>query len=241
LAEGKIARFAFVGTRDEVGRDIAERCDYTGPLRDIYIGMDDGLVHKWHHYLPLYDRYFARFRDRPVRFLEIGVSKGGSLVMWRRFFGAAAVIYGVDINRGCARFDGQAGQVRIGSQDDMEFMQGVVAEMGGVDVILDDGSHHMPHVRASLAGLFPLLSEGGLYVIEDMHTAFWRSYGGGYHAPGNVFRLMAEVVADMHHWYHDKGMVHPDLSGVCRGIHIHDSLIVLEKGEVRPPAHSRVG
>ncbi|MEY4698426.1 MAG: hypothetical protein RIT14_2854, partial [Pseudomonadota bacterium] len=99
--------------------------------------------------------------------------------MWRRFFGPEAVIFGVDINRDCAKFDGQAAQVRIGSQDDMDFMRGVLAEMGGVDVILDDGSHQMRHVRASLLGLFPLLADGGLYVIEDMHTAFWRSYGGG--------------------------------------------------------------
>lgn len=241
MASHRFERFALSGTREQIGQDIAERCDYTGDLRDIYIGIDGGRAHKWHHYLPLYDRYFARFRGRPLRFLEIGVSKGGSLVMWRRFFGPEAVIFGVDINRDCAKFDRQAAQVRIGSQDDMDFMRGVLAEMGGVDVILDDGSHQMRHVRASLLGLFPLLADGGLYVIEDMHTAFWRSYGGGYLSRDNIFALVAEMMADMHHWYHERGMVHPDLSGVCRGIHVHDSMIVLEKGVQRRPAHSELG
>ena len=108
-----------------------------------HAGNEGVKVHKWHHYLPLYDRYFGQYRGTPVKFLEIGVNNGGSLQMWRRYFGPDAVICGIDINPDCAQYDGQSGMVRIGSQDDPEFLASVIEEMGGIDAVLDDGSHRM--------------------------------------------------------------------------------------------------
>ena len=70
-----------------------------------------------------------------MRFLEIGVAEGGSLKMWRRYFGPRAVLCGIDINPACARFDGEHGRVRIGSQTDPEFIEAVLAELGGFDVV----------------------------------------------------------------------------------------------------------
>ena len=81
--------------------DIRDRLGYDGDLLDIYADGASELVHKWHHYIPLYDRYFGPWRNRPLRFLEIGVSRGGSLTMWRKFFGAEAVLFGIDINPAC--------------------------------------------------------------------------------------------------------------------------------------------
>ena len=59
-------------------------------------------VHKWQHYLDIYERNLACYRDRPLFFLEIGIFDGGSLDMWRRYFGAEATIVGIDINQDCA-------------------------------------------------------------------------------------------------------------------------------------------
>ena len=99
------------------------------------------MVHKWHHYLPIYEKYFSPYRDVAPKFLEIGVSKGGSLALWRKYFGSKATIFGIDRDLACQALDGENGQVRIGSQDDPDFLKNVVSEMGGVDIILDDGSH----------------------------------------------------------------------------------------------------
>lgn len=219
--------------------DIQAKYGFSGDLVDIYVANQGSAVHKWHHYLPIYERYFAAFRNRPIRFLEIGVSQGGSLQMWRKYFGPDAVIFGVDIDENCRQFDGQAAQVRIGSQDDPDFLKAVVSEMGGLDLVLDDGSHVMKHIRASLDCLFPLLGEGGVYMIEDLQTAYWDYYGGGYQTPGNFFRFAAEIADDMHHWYHDQGIKHPALTG-SSAIHIHDSLVVLEKTAPHRPVHSVV-
>ena len=230
-------RFAEDG---DVARDIRTKYGYDGDLLTIYAGNKDASVHKWHHYIPLYDRYLARFRDTPVRFLEIGVNHGGSLQMWRRYFGDKAVIYGIDINPECAQYDGQSGQVRIGSQADPEFLKSVVGEMGGVDVVLDDGSHRMPHIEASLKALFPLLANGGTYVIEDLHTSYFPKYGGGYSAKPNFFNMLRRMVDDMHRWYHPKGLRFPAMGGAFSGFHIHDSMVVIDKDEVPRPVHSRV-
>ena len=129
--------------------------------------------------------------------------------------------------------------MRIGSQDDPAFLQAVVDEMGGVDVVLDDGSHVMAHIEASYRSLFPRLSVGGLYMIEDLHTAYWEDWGGGLGAPGNFFTKISKMVDDMHGWYHGRG-AEEGAAGII-GIHIHDSFAVLEKEHVYRPVHSEIG
>jgi hypothetical protein len=234
-----MASYAYEGA--DVGGDILAKYGASGGLAQIYATPGKALVHKWHHYLPIYDRYFAAFRGRPLRFLEIGVSGGGSLAMWRDYFGPEAVIFGIDIDPDCAAYDGQSAQVRIGSQDDPAFLAAVVAEMGGVDVVLDDGSHQMDHIRASFAALFGHLSDGGLYMIEDLHAAFGPAFGGGITADGNFFNDLRRVTDDMHHWYHRAPVHDFARAAMVTGVHIHDSIVVIDKGKVYPPTHSKVG
>ena len=236
-----VGKFAFkFSDHSSVKKDIQEKYGYSGDLVDLFANNKDFLVHKWHHYIPLYDRYFSSFRGQKVRFLEIGVDKGGSLRMWRKYLGDDAIIFGIDINPECEKFDGAFGQVRIGSQVDQDFLKSVVKEMGGVDIILDDGSHLMEHIPVSLKYLFPHLSNGGLYMIEDLHTAYWEGFGGGYRVKKNFFEFLRGLVDDMHHWYHSKGLKQSVISKDCSGIHIHDSVVVLEKSKVYRPVHSEI-
>jgi hypothetical protein len=240
MTKNQAAAFRFPPEGD-VRADLRDRYGYGGQLADIYVGMKGPLVHKWHHYLPLYERYFGPWRNKPVRFLEIGVSRGGSLKMWRQWLGKRATLYGIDIDPRCARFDGRAGCVRIGSQDDPGFLASVVDEMGGVDVVLDDGSHQMAHIRASLSVLFPRLSVGGIYVIEDLQTAYRPEFGGGLNASGNFFNTVRDLIDDIHKWHHTGEPRLPALAGFVAGVHVHDGLVVIDKAEVVRPTHSRVG
>ena len=198
------------------------------------------VVHKWLHDLPLYDRYLSKYRGTDVKMLEIGVYKGGSLHLWREYLGPKAPIFGIDINPDCASVNGIDGQVRIGSQADPAFLAAVVAEMGGVDIVLDDGSHIGRHIRASLDTLYPLLAPNGLYLIEDVHTAYSRRYDGRF-SRHNFMRLLGRLTDDMHHWYHAGGQRIAATADQLLGLHIHDSLVVLEKGHKVPPAHIQVG
>ena len=80
-----------------------------------------------------------------------------------------------------------------------------------------------------------------MYVVEDMHTAYWSGgYGGGYRRPGSAIELVKTVVDDLHGWYHDKParLIAPS---EVRGVHFYDSIAVIEKGVKTPPRHVAVG
>ncbi len=110
-------------------------------LENIFVSNNEHGMPKWVHYLSTYDKHLNRYRGRPFKMLEIGVFDGGSLNMWRKYFGNEAVIFGIDILPECASKAVPPNQIRIGSQDDPEFLARVVGEMGGLDVVLDDGCH----------------------------------------------------------------------------------------------------
>ena len=203
LDEG-IERYTFPKDGN-VPQDLMDKFGSNGDLAHIYSSDTESIVHKWHHYIPIYEKYFEKYRGQEVRFLEIGVSKGGSLRMWREFLGPNAVIFGIDIDENCSEFNGVHAEVRIGSQDDSSFLSSVVLEMGGIDVVLDDGSHHMQHIFESMRILFPKLNQGGIYLVEDLHTAYWRGFGGGYHSKNNFFRIIPKLIDDIHSWYHSYG------------------------------------
>jgi hypothetical protein len=210
-------------------------------LVDIFWSHKGPVIQKWVHYLPVYEKYLERYKGSPVRVLEIGVSMGGSLDVWRDFFGPEAVIFGIDIDPECAKFNDKSGQVRIGSQDDPEFLASVIKEMGGVDLVLDDGSHRSSHIRASFNVLFPLLTDGGTYVIEDLHAAYWAKFGGGYKKRNSFFTDIFQMVHDLHHWHHFHGQKIAPAADNLASIHIHDSIVVLDKSEQTQPKRVNVG
>lgn len=238
--QGGIGKFAF-DHKTSVLAEIQNKYGYDGDLLTLFTNNKGNVVNKWHHYIPLYDRYFSPYRGKNIRILEIGVHKGGSLQLWRKYFGENAVIFGIDIDPECSKFNGQSAQVRIGSQADKYFLEAVIKEMGGVDIVLDDGSHQMEHIKTSLECLFPLLNDGGIYMIEDLHTAYWATYGGGYYSKQNFYCYVNDLINDMHHWYHKYGQNQVDISNNCTGIHIHDSMVVIDKNLVHRPAHSQIG
>lgn len=188
---------------------------------------------KWHHYLEVYDRHLNRFRNTPVKIIEIGVQTGGSLQIWRKYFGRDAIIFGIDIDKECARFDNGDAKVRIGSQNDPIFLRNVISEMGGVDIVIDDGSHVAEHQKTSFETLFPLLSNCGVYICEDLQTSYWKVYhNGGYKRTGTFIEVAKQLIDDMHAWYHDRpSVVTPNAEAKIFGISFYDGIAVIEKRE----------
>src|SRR5262245_44116725 len=86
-------------------------------LREFFDNRKQGLgIWKWNHYFDIYDRHFHRFRGKEVHILEIGVYSGGSLEMWRDYFGPKAVIFGVDIEPDCRAYETTRTRIFIGDQ-----------------------------------------------------------------------------------------------------------------------------
>jgi hypothetical protein len=212
-------------------------------------------LHKWLHYIPAYEAALGGLRDRPLRMLEIGVDRGGSLDAWSRYFGPAATIVGIDINPWCAQFDDPARHryVRIGGQQDPVFLGAVVDELGPFDVILDDGSHRPAHMNASFRHLFDAgLAPNGLYLAEDLQTNYWFGFRD---AKVSFVDLAAGVVDEMHAQYQGVQsetafrVGHPDrrpsfevprIAKLVRSVEFFDSIVVIRKADGPRPLPASV-
>jgi tetratricopeptide (TPR) repeat protein len=140
---------------------------------------------KWgdHCYARHYHQHFFPLRNREINLLEIGIGGwghplrgGASLRMWKAFF-PKGNIFGIDIQDKSALAEER---IRIfqGSQDDWAFLRSVAAEIGSIDIVIDDGSHVNRHVIETFKALFPLIADDGIYVVEDTQTSYWPTFGG---------------------------------------------------------------
>jgi hypothetical protein len=132
-------------------------------------------------YLRNYEEHFSGLLDKEVRLLELGVLKGGSLLLWRDYF-ERGLIVGLDLNP--VRVEDPTGRIRVytGEQHDTELLDRIARECApeGFDIIIDDCSHIGSLARASFWHLFENhLKSGGLYVIEDWGTGYWDSWPDG--------------------------------------------------------------
>jgi cephalosporin hydroxylase len=185
-------------------------------------------ANKWTHYFPAYERHLARFVNQPVTLLEIGCGEGGSLQLWRKYLGPFARIVGVDINPACAAFAESQIEVRIGDQSDPAFLAALVEEFDAFDIVIDDGSHVMSHVIASFDALYPHTT--GVYLVEDLHTAYWPDYEGGVAREGTFIERFKQLVDELHA-EHTLGALAPtSFTETTLSMHVYDSLIVFEKG-----------
>jgi hypothetical protein len=194
------------------------------------------LIHKWEQYFPAYERHFARFRNQAVNVIEIGIGEGGSLELWRRFFGPYSRIIGIDSDPKAASHEQHLAPVRIGDQTDPAFLDRVMAEFGPVQVIIDDGSHLMRDVHRTFAHLYhhPGFDPNGVYAVEDLHTAYWPEFGGGYRREGSFIET-AKAQIDQLHAQHSRGAFPPTaFTAATLSMHIYDSLIIYERGRRVP-------
>lgn len=208
-----------------------------------YAALNEGrLLYKWEHYFDLYDRYLRQYRGTDVVMVEVGVFHGGSLDMWKHYLGPRARIFGVDIDPRCTRFADEQVEILIGDQADRGFLRELREHVGTADVVLDDGGHRMDQQIATLEGLFPAVRDGGTYLTEDLHTSYWDEYDGGLLRPGSFIDYAKGLVDRLHAWHaHDDGFVVDDWTRTLRGVHFHDSVVVLEKGPVPRPRNARSG
>lgn len=208
-----------------------------------YFDHNDGrLIHKWLHYFPIYERHLAPFRGRRVRLLEIGVSQGGSLQMWRRHLGRRASIVGIDLEPRVAGLGEPGIDVLVGDQSDPVFLQSLVDRYGSFDIVIDDGSHLPAHQIASLELLWPHVSDGGIYVVEDLHSNYWPEYGAGRGRPDTFIEWTKQRIDDLHaHHSREPGFEVNDWTRTIAGLFVYDSVVVLLKGDRPAPVHRKTG
>ena len=139
---------------------------------------------KYKNYFPVYERLFSRFKGKKITFVEIGVLSGGSLFMWRNYFGKDARIIGVELNPEAKRFEKDGFEIYIGNQSDENFWKGFFEKVGEVDIILDDGGHTNFQQIVTSCSCIPFIKDDGVLVVEDVFHSYGVSYGAsGFYNP----------------------------------------------------------
>jgi hypothetical protein len=143
---------------------------------------DKGSV--YHNYLEIYEKYFAKYRDTLSNFLEIGLWEGDSIRMWRDYFSTGNLV-GADI-LDLSHVVLPNTQIHICDQSDRTQLTNLVNKtFNEFDIIIDDGGHWQHQQQITLGCMFPYLKSGGVFVIEDLHTANHPAYT----RPGDVATL----------------------------------------------------
>lgn len=187
---------------------------------------NNGQAHKKDEFLAVYDDHFKDWKDKDVRFLEIGVQYGGSLQIWKEYFTGNLDLIGVDVLPECKKYETTGVKIFIGNQGDVDFLDG----LGEFDIIVDDGGHSMNQQQISFDTLFPKLSPGGIYVIEDIHTSYWRQF---LDRKKTTVEFCKDLIEDLNAEARKSGRNEdfPELKDPLpiESIHFYESLVVIHK------------
>lgn len=149
-----------------------------GALAELY-GSDKGSSK--HEYTKLYELLFHAFRNEPVKLVEMGLLIGGpehgasadrptsdlpSVRMWLDYFPNAEIV-GSDISDFSWFQHDRFNFVRCDMSQRKNFGE-LRTAASGAKVIIDDASHASAHQQFGLLELFPVLADGGIYIIEDL-------------------------------------------------------------------------
>jgi len=206
------------------------------------------LVHKWHHYLEIYDNHFNRFINKTPNILEVGVSLGGSLEMWDYYFDGKCNIYGIDINETCLDIPKKLNkpniQIEIGDQADRGFWKNYLKDKPKFDIVIEDGGHTMIQQIVTFEELYNHVDENGVYLCEDLHTNYWSEYGGSYKNNKTFIEYSKDFIDGINSQHFKEKINDIDklkhIRATTKSIHYYDSVIVLEKGILPKSVHSRM-
>lgn len=158
----------------------------------------------YHDYLNKYEFFLKDWKQREFTLLELGILKGASLSMWGKYF-EKAILYGVDCNAECAKYESENCKVIIGDLGDEEFLD----ELGQLSptIIIDDASHLWSHQIKAIYHLIPALKSGGVFIMEDLETSFpsyrYMDYDDAVISTYDFCSALAEVVSSREYLRND--------------------------------------
>lgn len=148
----------------------------TNNLREIYDSVPY-LSIKYDSYFPAYEALLQRYVDREITIVEVGILNGGSLFMWKKYFGTKARIIGIDLNPDALEWEEHGFEIYIGDQSSEAFWADLFQKIGKVDVLIDDGGHTNRQQIVTSHYAIQNINDGGLLIVEDVHTSYFREFG----------------------------------------------------------------
>lgn len=145
-------------------------------LRSIY-DHTEYLSIKHDSYFSVYEKLLEKYIGKPIVFVEVGIFNGGSLFMWREYFGPSARIIGIDLNPVAKDWEKFGFEIHIGDQSDSGFWDSFYKEVGPIDVLIDDGGHTNLQQIVTSHYAIQNIKDGGTLIVEDTHTSYFREFG----------------------------------------------------------------
>jgi hypothetical protein len=229
--------------RETRSREPEASFDSRNPLRQYFDLHQTGRgIWKVDHYFEIYHRHFKKFIGQEVHIVEVGVYSGGSLEMWKEYFGPWCRVYGVDVNPACKAYEADRIKILIGDQGDRRFWESFRKQVPSVDVLVDDGGHLPEQQIVTLEEMLSHLRPGGVYLCEDV-LGIHNRFGTYVSALANGINACPPngIPADVHENTHsiattgfqrDIHSVHlyPYVAVIEKCEHPKDSLVLLRRG-----------
>jgi GT2 family glycosyltransferase len=171
-------------------------------LLQLYADHPGQAMQKWSAHLAAFERLFAPYREAPLRLLQISAMPDGSIELWARYFAQASVLLSSVAAPGKV---GAAADMRvrfvIGAPEAPVVLAEVRRHSAQFDIIIDSASLSGAEVVGTFSAYFPLLADGGLYLVENLDCSYQQRHGGGLYAPYTplaFFKRLVDVIGHEH-------------------------------------------
>jgi len=199
-----------------------------------------------HGYQSVYAEVLGQHRERACNVVEVGVQEGKSLAAWLEFF-PNAFVYGLDLAPPAVS-SGRRFCVLQCDQASVHQLEAAAARIKTAGVVIDDGSHVPDHQLLTFNLFFSrVLEVGGVYIIEDVETSYWRKgelYGtsirAGEESKASVINIFTNAI---HRTVNGLYAGRDDVVGISKEAAEHiesmsfgKNYIMIRKGARRPPS-----
>ena len=185
---------------------------------------------KWNNYFDIYNNLFKKFVNKKITFVEVGIGNGGSLFMWRKFFGKKAKIIGIELNPEAKKLEKFGFKISIGDQSDPHFWKSFYKKYGKVDILLDDGGHRNIQQITTFMESYSHVKPNGKIVVEDTHTSFMKKKGFKNPSKYSFINFSKLIVENMHRRNPMLDKELNNLSKKIESVFYYDSIVSINFG-----------
>ena len=145
---------------------------------EIYKYFKESKLHssKGNTFFPVYEELFSKYRGKKITFVEVGVKWGGSLFMWKNYFGPSAKIIGIDFDPDTKKLEKYGFEIFIGDQSSKKFWDDFFLKVGNIDILLDDGGHTNENQILTLNNTVEHVNDNGIVLIEDSLSSYNKKF-----------------------------------------------------------------
>ena len=195
---------------------------------------------KWSNYFEIYENLFKKFINKKITFVEIGIGNGGSLFMWKKFFGKKARIIGIELNPDAKKLEKFGFEIFIGDQSDPLFWKKFYKKVGKIDVLLDDGGHKNIQQITSFMESYNNINQNGVIVVEDTHTSYMKKKGFKNPSKYSFINFCNLIIENLHRRNPSANKSLNILSKKIDSIYFYDSIVSINFGQFKKLSQTRL-